>query len=153
MPDAVEFVKTMKKTAVDAVEATKPVFVYFGEVTSVTPLQINVEQKMMLGEAQLILTRNVTDFVTSVSVNWESEESLKTHHKHTLDGNTETGGEPAHDHTLTGETETADLKHSHTMAGKKRITIHNALSVGEQVVIIRQQEGQKFIVVDRIGGK
>ena len=62
LPDAVELVKTMKKAALDAMESSKPVAVYFGEVQSVSPLKINVEQKMILGEAQLILSRNVTDF-------------------------------------------------------------------------------------------
>ena len=31
--------------------------------------------------------------------------------------------------------------------------MHNALEAGDQVILLRQQEGQKFIVVDRIGGK
>lgn len=67
MPDANELVDTLKRAAVEAVEAGKPVNVYFGEVVSASPLKINVEQKMILGEKQLILSRNVTDFSTSAS--------------------------------------------------------------------------------------
>lgn len=122
MADANELVQLMKKAAVDAIEAAKPVNVYFGEVRSVSPLTINVEQKMVLGKEQLILTRNVTDFETMVTMNWESEEA---------------GREP----------------HTHMIAGQKQITIHNALEVAEEVILIRQQGGQKFIVLDRIGGK
>lgn len=121
MPDAVELVRTIKKAAIDAVEASKPVNVYFGQVVSASPLQINVEQKMILGNAQLILSRNVTDFKTQVTVEWESESALTTH------------------------------EHSHEIAGKKEIIIHNALVPGDEVILIRQQEGQKYIVVDRIG--
>lgn len=61
MPDVNELVETIKKAAIDAVEATKPVRIYFGEVMDTDPLKINVEQKMILGENQLILTRAVFD--------------------------------------------------------------------------------------------
>lgn len=127
MPDAVEFVKTMKKAAVEAVEATKPVYIYFGEVLSASPLQINVEQKMILGEAQLILSRNVTDFKTAITVNWSTENKSG------------------------GSGDSSFASHNHSVTGKKEITVHNGLVVGDSVILIRQQEGQKFIVWDRIG--
>ena len=101
MPDANELVETLKRAAVEAMEATKPVNVYFGEVISSSPLKINVEQKMILSEKQLILSRNVTNFKTKLS---------------------------------SGD-----------------ITVYNGLVAGDEVIILRQQEGQKFIVLDRIG--
>lgn len=127
MPDAVEFVKTMKKAAVEAVEATKPVYIYFGEVLSTSPLKINVEQKMILGEAQLILSRNVTDFKTTIAVNWSTENKSG------------------------GSGDSSFASHNHGITGKKEITVHNGLVVGDAVILIRQQEGQKFIVWDRVG--
>lgn len=127
MPDAVQFVKTMKKAAVEAVEATKPVYIYFGEVLSVSPLKINVEQKMILGEAQLILSRNVTDFKTTITVNWSTENKSG------------------------GSGDSSFASHNHGITGKKEITVHNGLVVGDAVILIRQQEGQKFIVWDRVG--
>lgn len=120
LSDAVEFVKNIKKTAVDAVEAAKPVHMCYGEVVSAAPLKINVEQKMILDETHLILTRNVTDFNVRVSLDWE----------------TDSNGEPLHNHGI---------------MGKKLLTVHNALNVGDRVIVVRQQGGQKFIVVDRIG--
>jgi len=33
--------------------------------------------------------------------------------------------------------------------GRKKFIIHNNLSVGEKVVLLRMQGGQKFIVLDR----
>lgn len=127
LPDAVEFVKTMKKAAVEAVEATKPVYIYFGEVLSASPLKINVEQKMILGEAQLILSRNVTDFKTTITVNWSTENKSG------------------------GSGDSSFASHNHGITGKKEITVHNGLVVGDAVILIRQQEGQKFIVWDRVG--
>lgn len=104
MPDAIELVKIIKKAAIDAVEASKPVNVCFGKVTGIAPLEITVEQKLHLGAAQLALTRNVTDYKTVIRrAGMEREET----------------------------------------------TVYNGLAVGEKVVLIREQGGQKYIVVDR----
>ncbi len=138
MADATGLLEKMKRAALEVQEASKPVNVYFGEVVSVKPLKINVEQKMVLGEGQLILTRNVTDYMTTVTVQWETE-SHKARHRHM-----ESDG---------GNTEYAEVLHCHEITGQKNFLMHNALELGDEVILIRQQEGQKFIVVDRIGGE
>lgn len=131
MADANELVETLKRAAVEAMEAKKPVNVYFGEVVSAAPLKINVEQKMVLGEKQLILSRNVTNFKTSITGG-----NIKNYY---YTGSTTDSG-------------TAPVSPSHVHAvGKIEITVHNGLVVGDEVILIRQQEGQKFIVLDRIG--
>ena len=131
LADANGLVEAVKKASRDEWEASKPVSVYFGEVISKTPLKINVEQKMILGENQLILTRNVTDYMTTVTVQWTTEEGV-----------------------LSPDGETADTPlHVHDIVGTKNFLMHNALEVGDEVIILRQQEGQKFIVADRIGGR
>lgn len=105
MSDANELVNAMKRAALDAMEASKPVNLVFGEVVSISPLQITVEQKMILGVKQLALSRNVTEY------------TVKT-----------TGG-----------------------GIQDEITIHNSLAVGDEVILMRQQGGQKFIVLDKVG--
>lgn len=67
MPDAVKFVKFIKRIALEAVEAAKPVQICFGTVKSVKPLKIYVDQKMMLNEKQLIILQNITN-ISSGSV-------------------------------------------------------------------------------------
>lgn len=130
MPDANELVDTLKRAAVEAVKAGKPVNVYFGEVVSASPLKINVEQKMILGEKQLVLSRNVTDFKTKITAG-----NIKNYY-YTGDVNSGTAPvSPSHVHAV----------------GTIEITVHNGLAVGDGVILIRQQEGQRFIVVDRIG--
>ncbi len=129
LADVNAFVEAVKKASRDEREASKPVNIYFGKVISASPLKINVEQKMILNENQLILGRNVTDYITAVSVNWETEDK---------EGGT---GEESYE------------KHKHQIFGQKQILIHNALGIGDEVILIRQQEGQKFIIVDRIGGR
>lgn len=127
LPDAVGLVKTIKKAAIEAVEATKPVAVLFGKVTSASPLQINVEQKMTLGAAQLVLSRNVTDFTREVTVSWATENKSG------------------------GSGDASFASHDHSIQGRKKITVHNRLVVGDEVILVRQQGGQKYVVWDRIG--
>ena len=66
MNNANDLLKVVKKTALNAVEAGKPADFCFGRVTMDKPLKISIEQKITLSEAQLVLTRNVTDFKTKI---------------------------------------------------------------------------------------
>ena len=84
---------------------------------------------MTLGEAQLVLTRNVTDYKTKI-----------------------TGGN-VQNYYYTGDIEsgTAPVSPSHVHAvGKITVTIHNALTVGEEVVLMKQKGGQVYLVLDRV---
>lgn len=101
-----DILKVIKQAAVNAVEATKPVNICFGKVISVSPLKIQIEQKLILSKLQLSLTRNVTDYKTSILIDNEL----------------------------------------------KIITIKNALKLNETVLMLRVQSGQKYIVLDRLGG-
>jgi hypothetical protein len=103
--DMGDFIKLMKKTAVEAVNASKPANMVFGKVMSSSPLKIKVDQKLILTSAQLVLSRNVTDYRLSV----------------TVDGSRTT------------------------------MTVYNALTVGEEVILMQLSGGQKYIVMDRIG--
>ena len=135
--DANGLVEAMKRAARGEREASKPVELCFGKVIAKSPLKINVEQKMELGELQLVLSRNVTDYTATATVQWETE-SDKIRHRHAA---------------ADGDTEYAEAPHAHGIAGQKKIIIHNALEVGDEVILIRQQGGQKYVVIDRIGGR
>ena len=150
-------VESIKKAALEVTEATKPVVVMFGTVISISPLRINVEQKMTLESAQLILTRNVTEHTIEMTVNHVTEnslESLNLAHTHDFNGITDSGGTDSHTHDFNGTTDSGgekDLTHSHSYAGRKTFIVHNGLVVGDEVLLIRMQGGQKFVVWDRIG--
>lgn len=96
--NADNFLKMMKKSAMDAFIASKPTDIAFGKVISAKPLKIQIDQKLILTSTMLVLTRNVTDY-----------------------------------------------------KDEKEFLIHNALKNGDQVLLIRQSGGQKYIVLDRIG--
>lgn len=131
MPDATELTKAIKKAASKAVKAEKPVEVCFGKVTSASPLQILVDQKFTLGAAQLVLARNVTDFKTMIT----GGNLQNYYYVGTPPNISNVPVDPSHRHAI----------------GKIEITVHNGLVVGDGVILIRQQGGQKYIVVDRIG--
>jgi len=125
--DANDLLNIVKKAAVEAVEAGKPSDFCFGKVTSASPLKILVEQKMTLNKAQLVLTRNVTNFTISVNVeDWVSESKSG------------------------GSGDSSFASHTHAITGKKKLTIHNALAVGDEVILLKQKGGQKYLVLDRV---
>lgn len=147
MADFTELLNTIKQAASEAVEAGNPVNVCFGKVTSESPLQILVDQKMTLGSAQLVLARNVTQYTTMVTVQWTSEKENENH-KHQLKNiSTDDGAK-----IVSAYTENQNVKHTHDVEGTKQMTIHNELHKGDEVIMLRMQGGQKYIVLDRIGG-
>ncbi len=127
-------VKAVKQAAVEAVRAEAPMMMCHGTVTSVAPLKIMVDQKKTLEELQLILTDNVRDFNVELSTIEGAGKSLGPHY--TED---EGGG--------SGYAEFA--AHRHKYQGRKKWRVHNALKVGERVILLRCDGGQKYIVLDR----
>lgn len=104
MLNANDLLIAIKKAAREAVEASQPCDFYFGKVINTNPLKISVEQKMVLGKAQLVLNRNVTDFKTKFKIDNEVKE----------------------------------------------ITIYNSLQTGDEVILIKQKGGQKYLILDRM---
>jgi len=123
LPNPVEVVK---RAAVEAVEAQKPVHLLFGQVISASPLKIQVDQKSIYTEKMLVLTRNVTDFEVDMTVS------------HITLNRAGGSGDPAF------------ASHNHDYKGKKKFKVHNALIVGDEVVLGRVQGGKRFVVLDRI---
>lgn len=116
--------------------------VEFGRVTSVNPLVITLDSKLPLPAAFLTLTNAVKDHTVDITVSWATVEDdyLKPDHKH---GNGNNG-------SPTDNPIQWDTKHKHDIKGRKRITIHNGLTLGERVILLRKQGGQDYIVLDRV---
>ena len=122
MPKPTNVVELVKKAAVEAVEAGKPVTFLFGTVVSVSPLKIQVEQKATYTEKMLVLTRNVTDYEISMTASDQTEQP---------------SGNSVENRVRSVE-------------GRKKYMVHNALTVGDWVILARVQKGKKFIVLDRM---
>jgi hypothetical protein len=112
--------EVIKKMAVGANDANAPTAVLFGTVTSVKPLEITVEQKLKLTKEFLVLTKNVKDYTVDITIDWNTETK-----------------------------QLEDLEHNHKIIGRKQITIHNALKVGDDVILLQQQRANNFIVLDK----
>ncbi|MEA5082695.1 MAG: DUF2577 domain-containing protein [Lachnospiraceae bacterium] len=131
-----ELLQIIKQAAAEQNEASKPVAIMMGKVVSISPLKIQLDQKLTLRESALILTKSVIDYSVNMTVNHTTES-----HTH------------AHDYLDDSTARTTDSEtHSHAYTGKKAFTVHNKLKVGDSVVLLRVQGGQKFIVLDIVGG-
>ncbi|MEA4972384.1 MAG: DUF2577 domain-containing protein [Candidatus Metalachnospira sp.] len=131
-----EIGKYIKMLAKDQVEAGKPAAVMLGNVTSAKPLEIQIDQKLTLTESFLILTKAVIDYSVDMTVDHLTENH--THdHSYTDDGSGRTTGSNTH---------------CHAYKGRKKFIMHNKLKVGDKVILLRVQGGQKFIVLDVVGG-
>lgn len=155
--NANDFVAIIKKTALDAVDSIKPCDIFFGDVVSITPLKITTDQKLTLGENQLILARNVTDYKFDMTVDHITEESLNGSfsHAHNYSGETDSVMCTAdHSHSYSGVTDTvtmSNLGHTHGYIGRKTYLVHNSLVKGDKVILLRMSGGQRFLVIDRVG--
>ena len=132
--DINELLRLIKQAAVEAVQADAPMMMCHGTVTSVGPLKITVDQKKTLEGPQLILTDNVRDCNVEMSTIEGTGKSEGPHY--TED---ESGG--------SGYAEFAT--HRHKYQGRKKWRVHNALKMGEKVILLRCDGGQKYIVLDR----
>ena len=86
---------------------------------SAAPLKIRIDDKLVLDGSTLVIPRYLTDHEQEIEAEFD----------------TETAGSPAHEHSVKLE--------------KKKIKIKNALQSGEKVIMVRQQGGQKYMVLDR----
>lgn len=121
-----QLISTLQKLVAQTNNAMKPSDYCLGVVETVTPLSIRIDQKDILTEDFLILTDLVRDYSVDITVSHTTE-------------NRAGGG---------GYAEFAS--HNHDYKGRKKIIVHNGLSVGESVILIQQAGGQEFIVLSRL---
>lgn len=115
MADMVEFMRQVKRAAMDANEASKPVNILYGTVTRENPIEITLNQQKILDTEDLVISERLTDHEVEVETHWPV-----------------TGGAGG------------------SISGTRKVKINNRLRNGEKVILIRQQEGQRYIVVDRM---
>ena len=148
--DTQKLVMLIKQAAVEAVNAKDPMSLKIGEVVSVSPLKISINQKITIPASQLLLTNAVRDYTVYETVDHTTGTALGSvslTHKHAYSGTT-SGNE-----SYSGNTENAggvNIGHSHSYTGRKKFTVHLGLKAGEKVLMLRCDGGQKFIVLDRL---
>ncbi len=78
MADVSGLVRDINRGAVSAVLAEKPCEVLFGTVKNDAPLEILVEQKFTLGEAQLIIPKALTEYELEITMD-EVKKKITIH--------------------------------------------------------------------------
>ena len=97
-----------------------------GEVKSISPLIVRVDDRYDLDDKFLIRTTLVVDFDVDMTVDHMTEK---------VSG---------------GSGDSAYAAHDHPYQGRKTFRVHLGLQVGEKVLLMRVQNGQKFIIIDRV---
>lgn len=101
-------VPLIKRAALEAVAASKPMSILCGEVASTEPLQILIDQRFMLSEEFIIVPQRFSN--------------------HTVTGTLNSGSEQAQ---------------------SVQIAFDNALKMGDPVLMLMMQGGQRYIVLER----
>ena len=143
-------VNAFKQIAADVNNSKKPFAFAIGKVMSPEPsLKIMVDQKLILGKKQLILTNAVRDYYVKLTTVGETlnQEDGKEHVTEEKGRLSEAG--PSGTAGLPGDDNAYDY-HAHGYKGDKWWKFNMKLQVGESVLLLRTDGGQKYIVLDRI---
>ena len=132
MLNSEDFVKSIKKVSMEAVKASKPTDVDYGTVQSVSPLKIFIDQKLILTERFILIPQYLTDFETEISFDDPNIKQVFT----------------TWDMEEKGESDPSKIAFKEKI--KHKITIYNSLKPGDKVILLRQQGGQKYLVIDRV---
>lgn len=117
MRDGGDLVRIIKRIVQDTTENDKPTRIMYGKVISVNPLKVNIEQRMVLGKNQLVLTDHLSRKTTSISVpDWYRDSN---------------------DNIAIGQREV-------------EVVFDNRLKVNDKVMLLREQGGQKFVILDKV---
>lgn len=82
--NSLDLLKLIKKASIDTVNSSKPVNLIYGVVVSKSPLEIQIDQKLILQESQLVLTRNVTDYSLNMIIDYNTQ--MVYEHSHSCTG-------------------------------------------------------------------
>lgn len=129
MRDTNDLVKLIKKIAMEAVEAGKPMNLTFGRVLSPDGLSVDVDQKIQLKEKQLMLGETMREYEAELEVELDEME---------LELELE----------IEGEIVPAIARGKGTVKGKGKIL--RRLDEGDEVILMRMQGGQKYMVIDKV---
>ena len=151
LSDATLTADIIKQFAKNAFDSTMPFSFHYGTVKSTDPIEIEVEQKLILTENDLIFTTLVQDFDVQMYMEHETEKTDLTH-KHNIS--------PASVCTYSGtplsslisilDSDSSKENHIHEYKGVKTFTVNLKLAKDEKVLLLRIQGGQKFLVLDRV---
>ena len=138
---ATGLIDIVKRAALDVMANEQLCDLRYGTVVDANPLRVQITSQLTIPSSLLVVPERLTDHKVSVTVDWKSDTSGE--HSHMFDV------EHVPNEVITDSTSIGG-KHDHGISGTKTITIHNALKVGDKVVLLRKQGGQSYFILDRI---
>lgn len=136
---ATGLISIIKQAALDAVENGKPCDLRFGTVSSISPLKVKVSSDFILPESLLIVPEHLTDYSTEANIGLSEDKNKLSI--------------SVVDSTLkitTVDTETEDDESVTDNIDERTLTIYNGLNVGDNVVLLRNHGGTKYLILDRV---
>ena len=146
-----ELLDVIQKICQTNYKAMSPTDLVIGTVVSASPLQISINTAMApLEKSVLYLTSAVIPKTLSLLTHTHVTQGLE--HSHAIENST-TETEPA----LDGEHESGEAlgtvvctENGVALANGDAITLNRGLAVGDKVLLLRVQQGQKFVVLSRV---
>lgn len=128
---ATGLIELIKRASMDAVNNSKPCDLRYGTVISTTPLKVRITQQFIIPESMLIVPEHLTEYELDVSIlpkyGWKTQDKS---------GGTDEFAFESHNHNI--------------VIDKKKMLIHAQLKVDDKVVLLRQQGGQSYLILDRL---
>ena len=139
-------IETIKTVVEKYLESKKPAELALGEVTSVNPLKIKVENRLEIDETFLMLSAFVKEKWINIP------EDADNQHIHTIPAVDSEGGVWQTDPAAGPVTHTHTISEWKTSLALQKIKLWRGLKVGDQVRMIRLQNGQLYYVLERVEG-
>lgn len=119
--------ETSLKELFQSIPSGAPVLM-IGTVIQASPLRIQMknDEKLIINERITIVPWQLTDYETDVTVSWTTEN------------------------TSGGSGYPAFASHNHAITGKKKVIVHNALKLGDQVHVLALNNGKLYYVLDKV---
>lgn len=137
--------ESMKLIVANMLNSIQPTDIFYGTVTGIEPLQITIDQKLILPESFLILSNMVKDHYVDLTVSFQTENDAFMVPDHTHPYTDVPVGA-----STTQPTTDLDTTHKHEIKRKIKVLQHYALKKNEKVILLRMQGGQKYLVLDRV---
>jgi len=125
--------QVLQRIASQTIDASKLSDYIVGTVMKTSPLEVKISDQLTIDADFIDVCENVTERKIEITIQAKTE-SVEDHTHPLSPGSTGEAGGHEHDIKLT----------------KKKITIHNALKVGDKVAMLRRARGQKFLIIDKV---
>ena len=116
----------IKKASAEAMNNNSPMRFSIGIVDSISPLKISIDQKLLLTEEFLIVSKSLTDYEITMTMSHQTEFASG------------------------GSGDSSFASHAHSISGTKTFMVHNALKVGDKVILLQDNGGQSYLVFDKV---